>query len=71
MERGTIHGRDDSSEVNVTFLLDNIVYVCLKHLNKLSTKSIVELWICPEMHANEFNELYDRHHKVSSTLNYY
>ena len=25
--------------------------------------------ICPEMHANEIHELYDRHHKVSPDLN--
>ena len=25
--------------------------------------------ICPEMHANENHELYDRHHKVSPNLN--
>ena len=25
--------------------------------------------ICPEMHANEIHELYDRHHKVSPNLN--
>ena len=27
--------------------------------------------ICPEMHANEMHEMYDRHHKVSPTLNSY
>ena len=27
--------------------------------------------ICPEMHANEIHELYDRHHKVSPNLNSY
>ena len=26
---------------------------------------------CPEMHANEMCELYDRHHKVSPILNPY
>ena len=25
--------------------------------------------ICTEMHANEINEMYDRHHKVSPNLN--
>ena len=25
--------------------------------------------ICPEMHGNGMHELYDRHHKVSPTLN--
>ena len=25
--------------------------------------------LCPEMHANEIHELYDRHHKVSPNLN--
>ena len=27
--------------------------------------------ICPETHANEMHELYDRHHKLSPTLNSY
>ena len=27
--------------------------------------------VCPEMHANEMHELYERHHKVSLTLNSY
>ena len=27
--------------------------------------------MCPEMHFNEMHELYDRHHKVSPTINSY
>ena len=35
------------------------------------TKVFLATSWCPEMHANEMHELYDRHHKVSPTLNSY
>ena len=38
--------------------------------HKLLRNTLYSFAFCPEMHANEMHELYDRHHKVSTpTLN--
>ena len=39
--------------------------------DQVSCKNARPREICPEMHANEMHELYERHHKVSPTLNSY
>ena len=42
----------------------NIILVPKRYM----TANLATLEICPEMHANEMHELYDRHHKVSPNL---
>ena len=59
------------------FLADTFRAPCDIHWTSTCTNissvdvSCTGLRICPEMHENEIHELYERHHKVSPTLNSY
>ena len=49
--------------------LNMLVEPVEKYFEEKGTGMNVYVEICPEMHANEIHELYDRHHKVSPNLN--
>ena len=47
----------------------NKIALVLDGTNSLTACLMSVKEICPEMHAYEIHELYDRHHKVSPNLN--